>query len=43
MQKSLESTTMTVPVPLHDPVGRGTLLSVIRQSGLARSLFEAEE
>jgi predicted RNA binding protein YcfA (HicA-like mRNA interferase family) len=41
MQKRLEGTTITVPVPLHDPVRRGTLLSIIRQSGLAKSLFEA--
>ena len=40
MQKHMEGTTKTVPVPLHDPVRRGTLLSIIRQSGLAKSLFE---
>ena len=43
MQKRLETTTITVPVPLHDPVGRGTLLSIVRQSELLRSLFETEE
>jgi hypothetical protein len=42
MQKRVEGTTITVPVPLHDPVRRGTLLSVIRQSGLPKSLFESE-
>jgi hypothetical protein len=26
MQKRLETTTITVPVPLHDPAGRGTLI-----------------
>lgn len=41
MQKSTEGTTITIPVPLHDPVRRGTLLSIIRQAGLAKSLFEA--
>jgi predicted RNA binding protein YcfA (HicA-like mRNA interferase family) len=43
MQKRLETTTITVPVPLHNPVQRGTLLSIVRQSELARSLFESEE
>jgi hypothetical protein len=43
MQKRIEGTTITVPVPLHDPVRRGTLLSIIRQSGLARALFEIGE
>jgi predicted RNA binding protein YcfA (HicA-like mRNA interferase family) len=42
MQKRLETTTVTVPVPLHDPIRRGTLLSIIRQSELPRTLFEAE-
>lgn len=40
MQKQTESTTITVPVPLHDPVLSGTLSSIIRQSGLPRSVFE---
>jgi predicted RNA binding protein YcfA (HicA-like mRNA interferase family) len=42
MQRRLETTTITVPVPIHDPVRRGTLRSLIRQSELAKSLFEAE-
>ena len=42
MQKRLETTTITVPVPLHDPIRRGTLLSIIRQSELSRRLFETE-
>jgi predicted RNA binding protein YcfA (HicA-like mRNA interferase family) len=42
MQKRLETTTITVPVPLHDPVRRGTLLSIVRQSELPKSLFETE-
>jgi hypothetical protein len=41
MQKRLE-TTITVPVPLHDRTPRGTLLSIVRQSELQRSLFETE-
>ncbi|MCC6539371.1 MAG: type II toxin-antitoxin system HicA family toxin [Bryobacterales bacterium] len=42
MQKRMEGSTITVPVPMHDPVRRGTLLSIIRQSGLAKRLFEAD-
>jgi predicted RNA binding protein YcfA (HicA-like mRNA interferase family) len=41
MQRRAEETTTTVPVPDHDEVRIGTLLSIIRQSGLPRSLFEA--
>jgi predicted RNA binding protein YcfA (HicA-like mRNA interferase family) len=40
MQKRMEETTITVPVPLHDTVRIGTLQSIIRQSGLPKSLFE---
>jgi predicted RNA binding protein YcfA (HicA-like mRNA interferase family) len=40
MQKRVDGTTITVPIPLHDPVRVGTLLSIIRQSTLARSFFE---
>lgn len=40
MQKRTGGTTISVPVPLHNPVRRGTLLSIIRQSGLAKNLFE---
>ena len=31
---------MTVPVPLHDPLRRGTSMNVVRQPQLPRSLFE---
>ncbi|MFN0106394.1 MAG: type II toxin-antitoxin system HicA family toxin [Bryobacteraceae bacterium] len=40
MQKRTEGTTITVPVPLHDPVRRGTLPTINRQSELAKALFE---
>lgn len=40
MQKRTATTTMTVPVPQHDEIRIGTLQSIIRQSGLARELFE---
>lgn len=42
MQKKEGHTTVTVPVPDHDELRMGTLLGIIRQSGLPRSLFEAE-
>jgi predicted RNA binding protein YcfA (HicA-like mRNA interferase family) len=40
MQKREAATTITVPVPLHRELRIGTLQSIIRQSGLARTLFE---
>jgi len=40
MQKRLERTTITVPVPNHPELKTGTLSSIIRQSGLSRALFE---
>jgi predicted RNA binding protein YcfA (HicA-like mRNA interferase family) len=43
MQKRTPETTVTVPVPDHRELRAGTLLSIIRQSGLPRALFEARE
>ena len=40
MQQRSGNTTTTVPVPDHNELRVGTLTSIIRQSGLARSLFE---
>jgi len=40
MQRREPGTTTSVPVPLHDELRLGTLSSIIRQSGLARALFE---
>jgi len=40
MQKQLGNTTITVPVPNHSEIRIGTLQSIIRQSGIARSEFE---
>ena len=40
MQVRDADTTRTVIVPDHSPVRVGTLLSIIRQSGLARGEFE---
>ena len=36
MQRKIEETTRTVPVPDHSELRIGTLLSIIRQSGLPR-------
>lgn len=41
MQKKLTPGTITVPIPKHDEIRRGTLQSIIRQSGLQRSEFES--
>ena len=40
MQKRESGTTVTVPVPMHRELKIGTLQSIIRQSGLSRTLFE---
>lgn len=40
MQKSTPTGTVTVPVPDHRELRIGTLQSIIRQSGLPRTLFE---
>ena len=40
MQKRLQDSTITVPVPDHAELRIGTLRSIIRQSELPRSLFE---
>ena len=40
MQKREAGTTITVPVPDHAELRVGTLLGIIRQSGLPRALFE---
>ncbi|MEZ5574687.1 MAG: type II toxin-antitoxin system HicA family toxin [Candidatus Competibacteraceae bacterium] len=40
MQKQVPGSTITVLVPDHKEIRIGTLLSIIRQSGLSRSEFE---
>ncbi len=40
MQKVLENTTITVPVPAHKEIATGTLFSIIRQSGLKKADFD---
>ena len=39
MHKQIPGSTVTVPVPDHKELRIGTLMSIIRQSGLDRSLF----
>lgn len=41
MQYRSGKETVTVPVPDHREIATGTLLSIIRQSGLQRVEFEA--
>lgn len=41
MQKRIADSTITVPVPNHSEIRIGTLQSIIRQSGIAKSEFEA--
>ncbi|HEV3232506.1 MAG TPA: type II toxin-antitoxin system HicA family toxin [Candidatus Dormibacteraeota bacterium] len=41
MQRRTGESTRTVPVPDHSELRTGTLLSIIRQSELSRSLFES--
>ena len=40
MQKKLNGSTITIPVPNHKELRIGTLRSIIRQSGLPRDEFE---
>jgi predicted RNA binding protein YcfA (HicA-like mRNA interferase family) len=42
MQRKLPGTTVTVPVPNHRELDRGTLRAIIRQSQLDRELFETD-
>ena len=43
MQKAGQCGTVTVPIPNHRELRAGTLRSIIRQSDLARTLFEEGE
>lgn len=42
MQRQDTGGTVTVPVPDHRELRTGTLLSIVRQSGVRRSEFEEE-
>jgi predicted RNA binding protein YcfA (HicA-like mRNA interferase family) len=41
MQRRLSEGTITVPIPDHEEIRIGTLLSIIRQSQLPRDVFES--
>jgi len=40
MQKHLQHSTITVPIPNHAELRTGTLMSIIRQSGIPKQAFE---
>jgi predicted RNA binding protein YcfA (HicA-like mRNA interferase family) len=40
MQKKIDNSTLTIPVPNYPEIKIGTLQSIIRQSNLSRSLFD---
>lgn len=42
MQKRLKKGTITVPVPDHKEIKRGTMMSIIRQSGISKGEFEID-
>jgi len=42
MQKAIPDSTITIPIPNYKEIPLGTLQSIIRQSGLPRSLFESQ-
>lgn len=42
MQRRVADGTTTVPVPDHNEVKTGTLMSIIRQSQIPRSAFEGD-
>jgi len=39
MQKKIELSTITIPIPDHKELRIGTLQSIIRQSGLSKEAF----
>ena len=40
MQKRVDASTITVPVPMHREIKLGTLMSIIRQCRVDRAAFE---
>lgn len=42
MQRATAGESRTVPVPMHKELRTGTLLSIIRQSGVPRAGFEVK-
>jgi predicted RNA binding protein YcfA (HicA-like mRNA interferase family) len=43
MQRRVDETTITVPVPDHPELKTGTLRSILRQSNLPRTEFEQSQ
>ena len=41
MQRKIKDSTITVPVPDHKELRVGTLIAIIRQSGIMRNEFES--
>jgi len=41
MQKMVADRTITLPIPDHHELKRGTLAAIIRESGVPRERFEA--
>jgi predicted RNA binding protein YcfA (HicA-like mRNA interferase family) len=42
VQKTLDAGTITLPIPDHHELKRGTLAAIVRQSRVAREEFEEE-
>ena len=42
MQLTIADGSITVPVPDHREIRIGTLMSIIRQSGISKSVFETK-
>jgi predicted RNA binding protein YcfA (HicA-like mRNA interferase family) len=42
IQKRTGDSTITIPIPNHKELRAGTLMSIIRQSGLNRTIFEVK-
>jgi predicted RNA binding protein YcfA (HicA-like mRNA interferase family) len=40
MQRHTDTGTVTVPIPDHNELRTGTLMAIIRQSGVPRTEFE---
>jgi predicted RNA binding protein YcfA (HicA-like mRNA interferase family) len=40
MQADVPERTITVPIPDHHEIKKGTLMAIVRQSGVSRSEFE---
>ncbi len=43
MQKKIAGSTITVPVPDHKEIRKGTLLGIVRQSGISKEDFHLKK